>query len=175
MDSALTRPAKPHQSRMHMAELFDPVIEHQKITLISYIVPGHNCDAKSRPAIMIRGSFPDTESAQRAAKAFKNQSLNTYAVETGKIIPACPTVDEMDGVPAIYSDSELNEIMGGINKRNEEANQAFEEHCSASRDRKTETPETLMKSIDSVIKEIKEKEAHLDLLRSELNRVINHE
>jgi hypothetical protein len=162
---------QPHQERKHMMELVDPVIEHQRFTNISYIIPGFNCDPSSRPGIMIRGSFPDEESATRHAKALKIKSLNVYSVETGKAIPSCPTVEEMESVPRTYVEEELNEIVGGISKRNAEADKAFEEHCSTMRDTKSESPETIERSIDLVMKEVKDKLSHVDFLKSELKKL----
>lgn len=161
------------RERRHMQEFADPIIDHQKYTLVSYIVPGYNCEESSRPGMMIRGSFPDVESAVRYAKSFKIKSFNTYAVETGKIIPSCPSVAEMDSVPAMYAEKELDDIMGGIAKRKEEADQAFEEHCATTRQKKSESPEDIRKSIEAVTKEIKDKEDHILFLKSELQKSLN--
>ena len=116
---------------------------------------------------MLRGTYPDEESATRAAKSFPVQILNTYMVETGRVLPACPTIEEMNTLPAQYREEELNEIVGGITKRNADAASAFETHRQDLREKKGPTEEEMLKSIEVAEKELKEKEEYLEFLKNE--------
>lgn len=153
--------------RIHIETLEDPIRPSQKYTLVSYLVPGYNCDEKSRPGILIRGSFPDTESAAAAAQAFELQ-LNTVVVETGRALPACPTVEEMQSCPQRYDETELNELVSGLNEKNLAAEKEFKQHCAATKEHE-DTLEDLENYVQVAEQKKNDAIEYLALMKKQLN------
>lgn len=152
--------------RIHVDRLEDPVIPSQKYTLISYLVPDHNIEAGVRPGFMVRGSFPDIESATAAASQFAVK-LDTVVVETGRVVPSCPTIEEMKSCPQKYSESELDDLVGGLNKRNKEANEQFDRHCEESKTRK-DTREDLVGYVTAAEKKAEDANVYCASMKQKL-------
>lgn len=152
--------------RVHIDVLEDPVRPSQKYTLVAFLVPGHNIEESCKPGILIRGSFPDIESATAAANAFEVK-LDTVVVETGRAFPACPTIEEMRSCPQTYSDSQLNEIVSGLNRSNEVAETEFERHRTETREKK-ETREDLVNYVTVAEKKRDDAQEYLALMKKQL-------
>lgn len=155
-----------HVPRRHVDTLEDPISPSQKYTLISYLVPGHNIEEKARPGLLIRGSFPDVESAIAATHKLELK-LDTVVVETGRVIPACPTAEEMRTCPQRFEEPELNDIIAGMNTRNDEAGEQFREHCKETKNRK-DTREDLVNYVTTAEKQVKDAGDYLALMKKQL-------
>jgi hypothetical protein len=155
-----------HVPRIHIDTLEDPISPSQKYTLVSYLVPGHNIDENARPGLLIRGSYPDTESAEAAVKTLPVK-LDTVVVETGRVIPACPTKEEMRTCPQRFEEPELNDLIAGMNSRNMSAETQFKQHCDESKNRK-ETREDLVGYITTAEKQVNDGRDYLALMKKRL-------
>ncbi len=155
---------------MHIDSLEDVIKPSMKYTLIAYLVPGYNMDESCRPGILIRGCYPDQESAKAAHRKFDNKLTSTI-VETGRPLPACPTVSEMQETPSIYSDPELDEILGSMQRMERENAEEFENHRRERKENAVDEnsdPEYLESCIKIAEEKRAEIDAHIDELRAKI-------
>ena len=116
--------------RVHIDTLEDDSIKSsQKFVLLSYLVPGFNMSSECTPGFIIRGVFPDKESAQAAFRKSKLK-LNAVIAECGKPLIAAPTEKQMQDpeLECVYSNSELQEILSSCSKKNRDLVDEFENH-----------------------------------------------
>lgn len=155
-----------HVPRIHVDTLEDRISPSQKYTLISYLVPGHNIEPNARPGFMIRGSYPDVESATAAAHNLEVK-LDTVVVETGRAVPACPSIEEMKSCPRRYEEDELNNLIAGLNDRSAKAEEQFKQHCADVKNKK-ESREDLVNYIAVAEKQENDAREYLALMKKQL-------
>jgi len=155
--------------RINVDSIEDPIVASQKYTLLSYLVPGYNMDERFRGGVIVRGAFPDTESAKEGVYALPLQ-LHTMVAVTGRPTPSRPTQNQMEECPRIYREKELQEIVGDLDKRNEEGERAWREQ-EAEQTKAVVTRDILEKQLEKLEGNRRAADEHIACLEEKLARL----
>ncbi len=162
-----------HQkTRVHIDTLEETPRPSQKYVLISYLVPNVNMEKDCRAGFIVRGCYPDEESALAAFRK-SDLKLNAVIAECGKPLYSTPTVKEMEqeSLEVIYSHPELNQIMSSMNRRNKETVDEFENHYKESKERDFENdPEYIKECLKNAEERYSDLGKHIEDLNDQLRR-----